>query len=359
MASENKTEEPTAKRLADARKQGQVARSNDLTGAAVLMAAVAMILNFAPMFFQTSRSTIHHSLTELLVKPVTEPQAIYELVISAVQQLVFLLWPLLAVLMLVAVGVNVAQVGFSFSPESIQPKFEKINPLSGIKRLFSMHAVVELGKGLLKIGVVGAISGLVIAQHQGELMALGTLHFEAAIARVVDVLQHIAWVSAIVFVVIGVADFVYQRYEFNKKMRMSKQEVIDEHKNAEGDPKIKQKIKEMGRQMLRKRQLQNVPKADVVITNPTHFSVAIQYDPDQRPAPMVVAKGVDHFALKIREVAKENGVPIIENKPLARALYSLVEVEHMIPPEMFVAVAEVLARVYKVNQRRRRVGRGG
>jgi flagellar biosynthetic protein FlhB len=248
---------------------------------------------------------------------------------------------------------NLVQVGPLFTMQPLMPNFQKLNVLAGLKKLFSMRSTVELLKGLFKIVILASIFVSIIQGNFQRFLALSQEDFILAWHFGAGILGQMAGWACAVYMVFGAADWFYQRYEYQKQMRMTRQEVRNEWKSMEGDPKIKQRIRAFGQKMVMKRQLAKVPLADVVVTNPTHFAVALQYDPDIAPAPRVVAKGQDHFALKIREVAKENNVPIIENKPLARSLYSAVEADDMIPAELYVAVAEVLAIVFKKNKSRK------
>ena len=272
--------------------------------------------------------------------------------------------PLMAGILLVGVLANLIQVRFLFSTDTLKPNFGKLNPLPGFKRFVSVKSLIELVKGVIKIIIVGWCSFSVIHSHLDQLMGMSQMGFVQAWTVIWGIAMSICWAIAIALLVIGIADWWLQRYQLMKQLRMTKQEVKDEMKNSEGNPEVKRKVKNAGRMLMRKRMLKAVPQADVIVTNPTHFAVAIQYDPDLAPAPRVVAKGADHMAFKIREIAQENGIPILENKPLARGLYAAVEVDHMIPPDMFIAVAEVLAYVYKRNKgrgaaRMRRIKKGG
>ncbi|MBY0450608.1 MAG: flagellar biosynthesis protein FlhB [Cyanobacteria bacterium] len=352
--SSDKTEQPTQKRLADAREQGQVAKSNDLNGAVVLATATMIMGFFGPYTYNTLVSTTESLYTKALLHPHIGRPEVNVLMISMLQTCFLLVAPFFVGVAVMATLSNIIQVKPLFTVKAIQPKFEKINPLQGFKRIFSMRAVIEAAKAVLKMTIIAMAAYWLLNGHMSELMAMGKYDdLSRSVSILMTVLQEITVWSVVIFLVLGVADFFYQRYEFEKQMRMSKQEIKEERRNSDGDPMIKHRIRQMGIQMTRKRQLTSVPTADVVITNPTHFSIVIKYDPDVSPAPKVVAKGVDHFAMKIREVAKEHNVPIVENKPLARALYKLVEVDSMIPPELFVGVAQVLAFVFNKQKGRR------
>lgn len=352
----DKTEKPTPKRLEDARKKGQVAKSQDLNGAIILIAATG-IIGFAGYNGYLGLSGLTQQTYTSLLKniAISHPTntGFIQLIGVYTEKLASVIGPFFLGVALLAILGNLAQNKPNVSFEALQPKLEKVNPIQGFKRLWSMRSIVETAKAILKMVIIGITGTIIIRSHMNELMSL-TLLTPITIANVVlGVITQVAISASLIFLVLGLADFFYQKYEHTKQLKMTKQEVKDEHKNTEGDQQIKGKIRQIGFEMSRKQQLSSVKNADVVITNPTHYAVAIQYDPDISPAPMVVAKGVDHFALKIREVAKENGVLIQENKPLARALYAMVDVMSMIPPELFVAVAEVLAVVFSKKKGRK------
>ncbi len=353
MASANKTEKPTPRRIEDARKKGQVAKSNDLNGAVVLATATVLMALVGPYTYETIAGMTRHMFSEMLLKAVT-PEGFIILITSAVESIMLLIFPFFVGVAVMAVLANILQIKPMVSPQAIQPKLDKLNPVQGFKRIFSLRSVVEVIKAILKMTIVGACGTGVILVNQEHLMSLSHMLPVEAVGIVWGIIGNIAIYSVVIFLVLGMADYFYQKYEFEKQLRMTKQEVKDERKNLEGDPQIKRRIREIGIQMSRKRQLAAVRTADVIITNPTHISVAIKYDPDVGPAPIVVAKGQELFALKIREIAKEHNVPIVENKPVARALFAMVEVDHMIPPELFVSVAQVLAYIFSRQKGRRK-----
>ncbi len=352
MGAANKTEKPTPKKLEDARKKGQVAKSNDLNGAVVLSTAALLMVFVGPYTYNTIFGLMRHSFENTLTQAVTADGFI-QLIKSGGEGIIFLILPFFVGVTVMAILSNLFQIKPLVAMEAIQPKLDKINPIQGFKRLFSMRSIVEVLKSLIKMGIIGFGSYFIIMSREQELLALNQVNLQIAMETIFSVVGTIAVFSCTIFLVLGLADFLYQKYEMEKQLKMSMQEIKDERKNMEGDPTIKRRVREIGIQMSRKRQLADVKTADVVITNPTHFAVAIKYDPDVGPAPIVVAKGVDHFAFKMREVAQEAGVLIKENKPLARSLYATVEVGHMIPPDLFVAVAEVLAFVFSKRKGRK------
>jgi flagellar biosynthetic protein FlhB len=257
--------------------------------------------------------------------------------------------PFLAVGVLVAFLVNMLQFKFQVSTKPLQPKFSKLNPVSGMKRLFSKEKIVELLKAIAKVVLITYVVYITIKDDWVYLVQFYDMSLNQAIEIVGDIVINLGLKISVIFMIIAFVDLIYQRRKFNEDIKMTKQEVKDEYKNSEGDPQIKGKIKSKMREASQRRMMQDVPKADVVITNPTHYAVAIRYNPDEAPAPVVLAKGADYLALKIKEIAKENKVEIVENKPLARMLYANVDIGQQVPPELYQAVAEVLAMVYKMQ----------
>lgn len=356
MASD-KTEKPTPKRYQDARKKGQVAKSSDFNGAVALLAA-AWAMSYAGPY---AVSTIYGQMKYTFGKVISSPLALKplstddfnSLMSSTLQSMMWLMLPLMGTVAVAAILSNLIQVRPMLAIEAIFPKLDKINPLNGFKRFFSIRSLVEVAKALLKMGIIGSTAYLIINNHLHELMSLGAMDVPVAWGAIIKVVGEIAQWSCVLFLLAGFIDWRYQAWEFEKQLRMSRQDIKDERRNSDGDPMMKGRIRQMGVKMARTRQLAQVPTADVVITNPTHYAIALKYDPDIAPAPVVVAKGKDHFAQKIKEIAREHDVPMVENKPLARSLYPVVELEAMIPPELFVAVAEVLAYVFSRNKGRR------
>lgn len=355
--SGGKTEKPTPKRIQDARKKGQVAKSSDFNAAIVLLAATGAMAYVGPYAFSNLYGMMQHVFGTVIKSPQAlqafTPTTFNSILISTVQSITWLLVPFLLCVMVAGSLANLAQVKPLLALEAVHPKLDKINPVNGFKRLFSMRSIVEVLKALIKMSVIGTCGTLIIQKHLPTLLGLGTMEPPVAWQGVLSVLGELAGWCCALFLIMGMIDWRYQAWELEKQLRMSKQDIKDEHKNQEGDPMMKSRIRQMGAKMARTRQLAAVPTADVVITNPTHYAIALKYDPDVAPAPMVVAKGKDLFAQKIKEVAKENSVPMVENKPLARALYPIVEVDAMIPPQLFVAVAEVLAYVFAKNKGRK------
>ena len=276
-------------------------------------------------------------------------QAAAGLIASVTLKSLIIMLPFMAFGFVVTLLVSIVQVGWKVSTKPMKPELSKLNPLNGFKRIFSKDSLFELVKSILKIVIIIYIAYTSIKDNANDLFALYDLGLNQAVALVGTLIINTGIKISIVYLVIGLADFIYQKHKFNEDMKMTKQEVKDEYKNTEGDPQIKGRQRRKMQEVSQKRMMQDVPKADVVITNPTHFAVALKYEAEVSSAPVVLAKGEDYLAQKIKEVARENKIEIVENKPLARMLYHNVDVGAEIPPELYQAVAEVLAAVYKAK----------
>ena len=346
--SGEKTEKATPKKKQDARKKGQVAKSTDLTNAIVLFAAFSILLIFGKQSAMRLFNLGHQVFSDFLLWNLTL-DSIPLLFINLFKEAVLITWPIFLATWLAAFATNLAQVGFLISFESMKFDLNKINPIEGAKRIFSLRTLVEFIKSLLKLTAIIVVASMLLWQQRGTLLRLPEMDILSIISYLASLLVKLGLTIAAVYLVIAVADLIFQRYDHAKKLRMSKQDVKDEFKKTEGDPLIKHKIKEKQRQIATARMMQDVPKAQVIVTNPTHYAVAIAYEAGKMQVPVVVAKGADYLALKIKEIAKEHRIVIMENKPLARTLYASVEVGQEIPEELFKAVAEVLAYVYRVK----------
>jgi len=343
-----KTEEPTPKKLEDARQKGQVASSKEvgnflLIGSATLTLAVAL-----PAIMRDTAGAMSHYLRHAGDPSLSGP-ALSSGMLRAVAILALALAIPLAVSTAAAIAAAALQNAILWSTENLQPKLERISPIAGFKRLFSLKSVVEFLKSLVKITLVTAIGLAVVWPNLERLVASGYLEVGAAMGFLWETsLWVIAAMAASLTVVAGL-DYAYQRFEFMKQMRMSRRDVQDEHKQSDGDPMIKQRLRQLRMEKARQRMMAEVPSSTVVVTNPTHFSVALRYESGVTAAPKVVAKGVDEVALKIRTIAAEHDVPIVENPPLARALHRSVELGAMIPPEHYQAVAEIIGYVLRLK----------
>lgn len=343
---QERTEQATSKRREESREKGQVARSQEVVSASILVAGLIFFYFGGSSLLLKTMEVMTAGFREAGVTEVTQDTVI-SILINQIIKGFSILFPLLIAVLLAAVLGNVLQFGFMFSTESIQPKIEKISPIKGFKRLFSLRSMVELLKGILKVCVIGGIAYLIIRHEFDQLMPLAEQSVWGMFSYIGGVCFKILLAMTVMLVLLAALDYAYQRWEFEKSIRMTKQEIKDEFKNTEGDPMIKARIRRIQRDMAQKRMMAQVPKADVIITNPTHLAIAVQYLPDKMQAPTVVAKGAELVAEKIREIARENDVPIIENKPLAQVLYKMVKVNSLVPENLYRAVAEVLAFVYE------------
>jgi len=348
MFSGEKTEPASPKKRQESRQKGQVAKSMELPAAFILFFTFLSFMIFGGYMkehlMQLFRSVFYdYLLWDLTIENVTV------LLKTLFVQSMLLMIPIFLVTMVVAVFSNYLQIGFLFTGDPLMMKFSKLNPIEGAKKIFSMRTLVDFGKSVLKMSMIGYVVYSSLWGEKSHLLDLASLPLENVFLFTASVTLKLGIKIGLVLIVLAIFDYMFQKYEFEKSIRMSKQDIKDEYKKTEGDPLIKGKIREKQRRMALQRMMQEVPKADVIITNPTHFAVAIKYDAKNMQAPTVIAKGTDYMALKIKQIAKEHSIITMENKPLARALYAEVEIGDAIPAEMFQAVAEVLAYVYKMK----------
>jgi len=351
MAGE-KTEKATPKKRKEAREKGQVARSTDLQGAVVLIAGIVAIGSAGPGLVQRMGDVMRGAIEQMSDPSIVSKQGIGLLMLSAGKATLLAVAPIALACMLGGIASSVGMVGFRPSGKALKPDFRRINPLSGAKNLFGPNALVETGKSIAKVGVVAAIVAVALLPKLpefGGMVGLSPTDFGSILATDMGSLVKRA---AFAYLFIGLADFAWQKRRTEKSMKMDKQEVRDEAKNANLPAEVRSMIRRRQMEASRKRMMGNVPTADVVVTNPTHYSVALRYDTSRADAPEVVAKGKGIIALRIRELAAEHGVPVIPDPPLARGLYASVEIGHLIPEEFFGAVAAVLAFVYRTAARR-------
>ena len=346
-----KTEEPTAKKLEDARKEGQVAKSKEIAnglGLLALFLLLKIMVGSIGTSFLESFSMVYNRIPMICkLNGGTSPMGDISMLLRTVMlRLLIILLPVLLIGFAVAFVSDLFQVKWRPTSKPLQPKFSKLNPLNGIKKIFSAQSLVELVKSVAKILLIAFVTYSYIKKKSGLLYALYDMSMMQAVNLIGETVIELGIRISAIYMIIAGADFMYQKYKFKNDMKMTKQEVKEEYKNAEGDPEIKGKIKARMREASQRRMMQAIPKADVVITNPTHYAVAIRYDTEVAPAPIVVAKGSDYLAQKIKQIARENNVEIVEDKPLARMLFANVDVDKQIPPELYQAVAEILAMVY-------------
>ena len=358
--NDDKTEQPTGKKISDARNKGQVPRSKEAGTFFVLIGGVLSIWAFSSLLGSGLRQIIMNSfsLTRDQIYSVDEFRRIF------VQNILSIGIPIigiaLCVFVLAIIG-NIMIGGYNFSKEALKPKFNKLNPVTGIGRIFSLNSIIELVKGIFKVVFIASFCYFALSGRIHEVMGLSYIDPHAGIKRAISLLFQFMVIVVCAMIPIIMIDVPYQKWHYLKQLRMSKQEVKDEYKDTEGNPQINGKIKQLQFQMAARRMMQDVPTADVVVTNPTHFAVAIKYDPDGETAPLVVAKGVDEIAEKIKEIARESDVPVIPIPPLARSLYYTTDLNKEIPRGLFKAVASLLAWVMgmkafkegKTNQRPR------
>lgn len=351
---ESKTEEATPRKLADARAKGDVAKSMDVGAAASLLGATAVLLGAGGYF----ASSMAEQLLPFIASPHTmmgglDAGAGVEIGMHALWAITPFLGALMLATIVGGVGGNLAQSGLIFAGDKLKPQWSRLNPLEGFKRIFGPDGLVQFLKTFLKLLAVGFICWMVMKPHVREFENLAAMP-PAAILPLARDMAIALMASALIFLSFTAgADYLWQRFRFNQRMRMSKEELKEDFKQSEGDPHVKAKLKQIRMQRSRQRMMQNVPTATVIVTNPTHYSVALRYEPDKGDAaPICVAKGVDAVALRIREVAREHDVPIVENVPLARALYAAVDIDETIPREHFEAAAKVIGFVF--GQRRKR-----
>ncbi len=351
-----KTEPATQKKLADARKDGKVAKSKEIANGLGLLALFLLLklwVGHMGTSFLKDFDAVYNKIPEvckLIYSPV--PDASMAILFrSAMLDIVIMLLPVFLVGMIVSFLSDLVQVGWKPTAKPLEPKLNKLNPISGFKKIISAQSLVELIKSIAKIGLITYIAYSYLKDRINFIFWLYDLSLMQAIGLISETVIDLGIRISAVYMIIAFADFAYQKYKFNKDMRMTKQEVKEEYKNQEGNPEIKGKIRQRMREASQRRMMQSVPQADVVITNPTHYAVAIQYDPDVAPAPIVLAKGADVLAQRIKDIARDNSVEIVEDKPLARMLYANVDVGAQVPPELYQAVAEVLAFVYHAQGR--------
>ncbi len=351
-----KTEPATAKRLTDARNEGKVAKSREMSSAIELIALFLVLKVFMSFvsenFFQTF-SVFYNKIPDVVEESVggislrTISILFHEVLITMLK----IMLPFLAIGLIVSFVFGIVQVGWKITTKPLEPKLSKFNPINGFKRIFSKDSVFELVKSIVKIGLIVVVAYQCIKGNRNVLFVLYDIPLMQAIILCGNIILDTGLKISLVYLIVGFADWIYQKHKFKEDMKMTKQEVKDEYKNNEGDPQIKGRQRQRMREVSQRRMMQDVPKADVVITNPTHLAVALKYDANEAKAPVVIAKGEDYLAQKIKEKAREFDIEIVENKPLARMLYANVDIGSEIPPELYQAVAEVLAMVYNLKNK--------
>jgi flagellar biosynthetic protein FlhB len=350
--AQERTEQATPKRLEEARRKGQIPRSRDLSTAAVTLVGGAALYLLGGTITGQMAEMMRRGLA-LTRDEATDSTFMLPALAHAAADGLWLSMPVLGAITLAAIIAPLALGGWSFAGQAMMPQFSRLNPLEGVKRMFTMRSFIELAKAFAKFGVVAIIAALVLWKNAPTLMALGREPLQQAIGHAVQISGKALLVISCGLLIIAGIDVPYQLWQYAKQMRMSREEIREEYKESEGSPEVKGRIRQMQQQLARQRMMQEVPKADVVVTNPTHFAVALKYDEKRMRAPIVVAKGVDVIAAKIREVAGEHAVPIFEAPPLARVLYRNVDIGDEIPSALYVAVAQILTYVFQLKVAKR------
>ena len=346
-----KTEKATDKKRQDSRKKGQVLKSPDVTSAIVLLTVFLFLFFAAGMMRDRFFTFFKESFTKYVSLKEFNADTAILIYIDVLLEMAFILLPIMLIAMAAAIGANLLQFGWLFTAEPLKFDLKKIDPIKGLKRIFSIRAIVELMKSILKITFIGTVTFLVVWMNIDKVLGLAFKSPWDALTTVGQLTATMGIAASFTLLFISILDFFYQKYDYEKNLKMSKQDIKDEHKNSEGDPIIKSRIKQQQREMAMRRMMQEIPDADVVITNPTHYAIAIKYDDGDMDAPIIVAKGVDFVAQKIKLIAKEHDIVMVENRPLARSLYDQVEIGDRIPEEFFKTIAEILAYVYRIQRK--------
>jgi flagellar biosynthetic protein FlhB len=349
-ATGEKTEDPTGKRISDASNKGQVASSQEIPSLGVFIVIAILVPTILPSmmsyFYSLNRKFIENAHAFVVGRQdfeVVFREVIFQVGIYAL--------PIMIVFLITGFVIQIMQVGWNPSLEKFQIKFDKFSPAKGIKKIVGVRPLVEAAKGIAKIGIIGSVIFILVMPLVGDLELLPAFDLIHVLDRIKTIVLVVLAITILIMTIIAALDFTYQKWDHKNKLKMTKQEVKDERRQQDGDPLIKQRIAALRIERQRERMMQAVGKADVIITNPTHYAIALQYDMDKMPAPILVGKGVDEVAARIREVAELNEIPIVENAPLARALYAAVEIDEEIPQEHYHAVAEVIGYVYRLKGR--------
>jgi len=342
---DDKTEEPTSKKLDDAKKDGNVGKSAEVPGAAILFFSSIYLLFFSSHLFDELKKMMLY-IFSFIGSPL-DNSVYFSIVYTVIGTLLYALAPLFALIVILAFTFNVMQFGFVFTP--LKLKFSKLNPISGFKNLFSMKKALEALKLLAKLTVIFIIMYALVLFVANDILSMMDMGLGASINTIMRLTAYFIMAILLVILIFAMIDFYFTKHYYIKSLRMSKQEVKDEHKQMDGNPEIKGRIRQIQRQMAQKQMMADVPKADVVITNPTHYAVALKYEQGTANAPKLIAKGTDFIALKIKDIARENNIPIIENPSLARALHAQLEIDQEIPEEFYKAIADIFSYVYNLN----------
>lgn len=344
----DKTEAPTPRRLEEAREEGRVARSIELNSAAALLLGPYLLMGPGKSLFQWVNNYLVTTISSISTKELT-PFAIHDMFVEVALGVLPKLGVILAIILLVGAVITLAQTNFLWSTKRKKFDLRKVNPVEGFKRIFSGQGLIELAKAMLKLGVIGWVAYSFLKGKVSQLAWLGNVDLRSGIQAWTDLASALAVRVGMTYLIIAIADYAYQKYRFTKSMKMSKEEVKEDFKRSEGDPFMRGRIRAQQRAMARNRMMSNVPKATVVITNPTHIAIAIEYNGASMSAPKVLAKGANLMAQRIVDVAREHNIPVVQNIPLARTIFKTVEVEQQIPSDLYIAVAEILAYIYRLK----------
>lgn len=349
MADDDKTEAPTGKRLSEAAQEGNIPKSRELSTAMLLLATAVFMYFYAPYFMKGMGRVLREFLT--ITHYEINVDNLMGMLFFTVKEVGLIIAPIMGVLLFVAVASNIVQVGFVFTPKALELKLDRLNPFTGFGRFFSKKSLVELVKSVFKIFIIGWYAYYIVKGKMETIVTLTDADIIDIIEYFGELMYEIVWKIGFLALIMALIDYAYVRYQHKEDLKMTKQEVKDEHKQMEGDPQIKGRIRRAQRELARQRMMEDVPKADVVITNPTHFAVALRYNIGQDRAPVCLAKGQRLMALRIREVAKENGILVHEDPPIARSLFKTVDIGEEIPENLYKAVAEILALVDKFKKK--------
>jgi flagellar biosynthetic protein FlhB len=345
---QERTEKATSRRFEKAREEGQVARSVDLNAAVMILIGCTTFYFLGPAMVSQKGDMIRYFMTNAATL-VTSDGSVVAILTDAALRCLLILAPICTALVIGAFAVSVAQVGFVVSPKAMAPKFERINLINGFKRLFAQRSLVHLIKDFLKLFALGCVAYTSIKSDFPGFVSLSDMSIPALAAAMGTTSLMLALKLGLTYLALAILDYFYQRFDFEKSLRMTRQELREEYKETEGSPQLKARVRQMQREMARQRMMAAVSTADVVVTNPTHIAVALKYDTAEQQAPIVVAKGERLIAQKIKEIARQHGIPVIEDKPLARTLFKLCDVGQIIPANLYKAVAELLAYVYRLK----------
>lgn len=348
----SKTEEATPKRLRDSRKKGQISKSGDLNSAVSFLVFALLLGALGDYLLTNSIEFITLALSQDVGKGLTQAN-VGAILVQNVMKILLIFMPFGLIAVFIGVVTNVVQVGFLFTAEPLKPDFKRLNPIEGMKNIFSKKALFNMFKSIMKLLIVTYLTYTGLQKVMKPIMNLGGVGVEKLFGFFMDTVSTLSVSIATFMIILGVIDFIFQKKDYKKNLMMTKQEIKDEYKQMEGDPKIKSKRQQRQREMSMARTMQSVEASTVIITNPTHIAIALRYEQGKDEAPVVMAKGLDYMAMKIREKAKEEGIPIIENKPLARSMYYKVEPGSSVPVEMYQAIAEILALVFTMNKNKR------